>query len=111
VLEHRPRPRTNPYLGGTHPRTTACPKHTPSWWTRTHAGDAHSGVTTHLETRWSAPGRGVEVDLVAIGADGEVDPVVRVLFDGHSRAELVTLPEARQLAQVLTTLAARADAG
>jgi hypothetical protein len=51
------------------------------------------------------------VDLVAIGADGEVDPVVRVLFDGHSRAELVTLPEARQLAQVLTTLAARADAG
>lgn len=87
------------------------PEAHPSWCTRTHAGDAHSGVTTHLETRWSAPGRGVEVDLVDIGAEGEVDPVVRVLFDGHSRAELFTLPEARQLAQLLTRLAARADAG
>jgi hypothetical protein len=83
----------------------------PSWCTRTHGGDAHAGVKTHLENQWSAPGRGVEVDLVDIGHEGEVVPVIRVLFVGERLAQLFTLTEARQLAQVLTSLATRADDG
>jgi hypothetical protein len=83
----------------------------PSWCTRTHGGDAHAGVKTHLENQWSAPGRGVEVDLVDIGGRGEVDPVIRILFDGERLAQLLTPTEARQLALVLTSLAARADDG
>jgi hypothetical protein len=72
------------------------PEEHPSWCARTHGDDAHAGVKTHLETRWSAPGRGVEADVVDLGSGGELDPVIRILFDGHSRAELFTLTEARR---------------
>jgi hypothetical protein len=41
----------------------------------------------------------------------EVVPVVRVLFDGERLAQLFTPTEARELAQVLVALAARAHAG
>jgi hypothetical protein len=61
--------------------------------------------------RWAAPGRGTTVDLVNVGAHGQLDAVVRVLFDGERLAQLFTPAEARELARVLTSLAARAEDG
>jgi hypothetical protein len=51
------------------------------------------------------------VDVVDIGSRGQAVPVIRVLFVGERLAQLFTLTQARQLAQVLTSLAARAEDG
>jgi hypothetical protein len=61
--------------------------------------------------RGAAPDRGTTVDLVDVGAHGQLDAVIRVLFDGERLAQLFTPTEARELAQVLTSLAARAEDG
>jgi hypothetical protein len=87
------------------------PEEHPSWCARSHGGRQHTGTATHLMNRWAAPGRGTIVDLVDLGSQREVVPVVRVLFDGERLGQLFTPTEARELAQVLVALAARADAG
>jgi hypothetical protein len=51
------------------------------------------------------------VDLVDVGGAEAVDPAVRVHWGGSPRAELLTLTEARELAQILVGLAYRAEAG
>jgi hypothetical protein len=91
--------------------THSMPEGHPSWCARSHPGNEHAGLATHLMNRWAAPGRGTTVDLVDVGARGQVDVVIRVLFDGERLAQLFTLTEARELAQVLTSLAARAEGG
>jgi hypothetical protein len=87
------------------------PEEHPSWCARSHSGNEHVGTATHLMNLWAAPGRGTTVDLVDVGARGHVDAVIRVLFDGERLARLFTPTEARELAQVLTSLAARAEDG
>ena len=87
------------------------PEEHPSWCARSHRGNDHVGPATHLMNRWAAPGRGTTIDLVDVGAHGQLDPVIRVLFDGERLAQLFTPTEARELAQVLTSLAARAEDG
>lgn len=87
------------------------PEEHPSWCARSHRGNEHVSATTHLMNRWAAPGRGTTVDLVDVGAHGQFDAVIRVLFDGERLAQLFTPTEARELAQVLTSLAARAEDG
>jgi hypothetical protein len=59
--------------------------------------------------RWAAPGRGTTVDLVDVGAHGQLEVVIRVLFDGERLAQLFSPTEARQLAQVLTSFADTAE--
>jgi hypothetical protein len=83
----------------------------PSWCERGHSGHAHTGRTVHVVTKWSAPGRGVDIDIVDIGSRDAADPVIRVLFLGHTRGELLALTEARTLATTLVDLAGQADAG
>ena len=87
------------------------PEEHPSWCAPSHSGNEHVGTATHLMNLWAAPGRGTTVDLVDVGAHGQVDVVIRVLFDGERLAQLFTPTEARELAQVLTSLATRAEDG
>jgi hypothetical protein len=84
----------------------------PSWCTGSDYGGGHESAVVHIETVWSAPGRGLDINLVDIGRrGGALDPVVRLHFGGAPRAELLTLTESRRLATTLVELAALADAG
>jgi hypothetical protein len=65
------------------------PEAHPSWCARSHVGRQHTAAT-HLMNRWAAPGRGTTVDLVDVGAHGEVEAAIRVLFDGERLAQLFT---------------------
>ena len=87
------------------------PEGHPSSCARSHRGNEHVGPATHLMNLWAAPGRGTTVDLIDVGAHGQVDVVIRVLFDDDRLAQLFTPIEARELAQVLTSLASRAEDG
>ena len=58
----------------------------PSWCTGSDYWGGHESVVVHIETVWSAPGRGLDVNLVDIGSrGGALDPVVRLHVGGAPR--------------------------